>query len=63
MARTLRFMWNLRTFCLGPLEDSRSMDDFATVCSEGCSFTIFRAGNEFISQTYGELPTDDAMDF
>lgn len=24
------------------------MDDFATVCSEGCSFTIFRAGNEFI---------------
>ena len=24
------------------------MDDFATVCSEGCSFTIFRSGNEFI---------------
>lgn len=38
------------------------MDDFATVCSEGCFFTIFRSGNEFIRKTYGELPTDDAMD-
>ena len=30
------------------------MDDFATVCSEGCSFTSLRAGDEFIRKSTGE---------